>query len=182
MANPEGIIQRNLIKWARSAEKDWDGLWKLHSVPNGYKMGKPRKNKAGKWINPSAGIAKSEGLLSGVWDLCMPVRKIIFNDPSTCKMTFMPGCYLETKQGEYYCRYEVMQKKNPNQIIWGEAMELEGWQTLVYHDWTVAAGWLCNYLAYGVLTESEQEDAWQGFLRYRDAMALANERLHGRIY
>ncbi|MCP5016170.1 MAG: hypothetical protein GY938_13000 [Ketobacter sp.] len=167
MANPEGVIQRKLISW-RNGNTDWPDLWMLHSIPNGYKMGKPKQIK-GKWVNVSASIAKAEGLLSGVWDLCLPAVRNI--DGAWC-----PGMYLETKQSEYYTRYAVMQKKNPNQIIWGEAMEMQGWRTLVYYEWETAAEAIISYFCFDLLEPDELALARTGILKYNKCMSMVGER------
>ena len=61
-AQPEAAEQAKVIAWARANENNYPYLWMLHSSLNGLKR---TKNAQGK--------AKSQGMLSGVPDLFMPV-------------------------------------------------------------------------------------------------------------
>ena len=61
-AQPEAIEQAKVVAWARANENNYPYLWMLHSSLNGLKR---TKNAQGK--------AKSQGMLSGVPDLFMPV-------------------------------------------------------------------------------------------------------------
>ena len=61
-AQPEAIEQAKVIAWARSNENNYPYLWMLHSSLNGLKR---TRNAQGK--------AKSQGMLSGVPDLFLPV-------------------------------------------------------------------------------------------------------------
>lgn len=63
-AQPEAIEQERVIKWARDNENNYPFLWLLHSSLNGVKLS---KNQAGR--------AKTQGMLSGVPDLFLPVPK-----------------------------------------------------------------------------------------------------------
>ena len=61
-AQPEAIEQAKVIAWARANERNYPYLWMLHSSLNGLKRTKNAQVKA-----------KSQGMLSGVPDLFMPV-------------------------------------------------------------------------------------------------------------
>lgn len=74
-AQPEAIEQEKVIKWARDNENNYPFLWLLHSSLNGVKLS---KNQAGR--------AKTQGMLSGVPDLFLPVPKNGFH-----------GLYIEMK-------------------------------------------------------------------------------------
>lgn len=74
-AQPEAIEQERVIKWARDNENNYPFLWLLHSSLNGVKLS---KNQAGR--------AKTQGMLSGVPDLFLPVPKNGFH-----------GLYIEMK-------------------------------------------------------------------------------------
>lgn len=74
-AQPEAIEQEKVIKWARDNENNYPFLWLLHSSLNGVKLS---KNQAGR--------AKTQGMLSGVPDLFLPVPRNNFH-----------GLYIEMK-------------------------------------------------------------------------------------
>ena len=74
-AQPEAIEQEKVIKWARDNENNYPFLWLLHSSLNGVKLS---KNQAGR--------AKTQGMLSGVPDLFLPVPRKNFH-----------GLYIEMK-------------------------------------------------------------------------------------
>ena len=74
-AQPEAIEQERVIKWARDNENNYPFLWLLHSSLNGVKLS---KNQAGR--------AKTQGMLSGVPDLFLPVPRKNFH-----------GLYIEMK-------------------------------------------------------------------------------------
>ena len=61
-AQPEAAEQAKVIAWARKNERNYPGLWMLHSSLNGLKR---TKNAQGK--------AKQQGMLSGVPDLFLPI-------------------------------------------------------------------------------------------------------------
>ena len=66
-AQPEAIEQAAVVAWARNNERNYPFLWMLHSSLNGLKR---TKNAQGK--------AKSQGMLSGVPDLFLPVKNKYF--------------------------------------------------------------------------------------------------------
>jgi hypothetical protein len=75
---PEAAEQAKVIAWARANENNYPYLWMLHSSLNGLKR---TKNAQGK--------AKSQGMLSGVPDLFLPVKNNYFN-----------GLYIEMKSAK----------------------------------------------------------------------------------
>ena len=74
-AQPEAIEQAKVIAWARANENNYPYLWMLHCSLNGLKR---TKNAQGK--------AKSQGMLSGVPDLFLPVKN-----------NYFVGLYIEMK-------------------------------------------------------------------------------------
>lgn len=59
--HPEADEQAKVVAWARRNESAFPGLWLLHCSLNGVKLSKAQ-----------AGIAKGQGMLSGVPDLFLP--------------------------------------------------------------------------------------------------------------
>lgn len=77
-AQPEQIEQAKVIAWARANERNYSYLWMLHSSLNGLKRTKNAQDKA-----------KAQGMLSGVPDLLLPVKKADFS-----------GLYIEMKSAK----------------------------------------------------------------------------------
>lgn len=76
--HPEADEQAKVVAWARRNESAFPGLWLLHCSLNGVKLSKAQ-----------AGMAKGQGMLSGVPDLFLPYPAGKF-----C------GLYIEMKYGK----------------------------------------------------------------------------------
>lgn len=110
--------QAALIAFARNPAvvKQYPGIDLLHSSLNGVKLSKAQ-----------AGKAKASGMLAGVYDLCLPVRRGPY-----------VGMYLEMKYGR--------NKLTPEQEWYGQRLREEGWYTAVCYNWLQARDEIIKYL------------------------------------
>lgn len=114
-AQPEAIEQERVIKWARDNENNYPFLWLLHSSLNGVKLS---KNQAGR--------AKTQGMLSGVPDLFLPVPKNGFH-----------GLFIEMKSGKG--------RLSTNQTCFLSKVELLGYKIAVCYSANEAIKTIENY-------------------------------------
>ena len=114
-AQPEAIEQERVIKWARDNENNYPFLWLLHSSLNGVKLS---KNQAGR--------AKTQGMLSGVPDLFLPVPKNGFH-----------GLFIEMKSEKG--------RLTDNQHCFFSKVELLGYKTAVCYSANEAIKTIENY-------------------------------------
>ena len=103
-AQPEAIEQAKVIAWARANENNYPYLWMLHSSLNGVKMTKAQ-----------AGRAIAQGMLSGVPDLFLPVRRGGY-----------AGLYIEMKWGK--------NTTTPNQKTYKADVESQGFLAKVCYS------------------------------------------------
>ena len=103
-AQPEAIEQAKVIAWARANERNYPYLWMLHSSLNGVKMTKAQ-----------AGRAIAQGMLSGVPDLFLPVRRGGY-----------AGLYIEMKWGK--------NTTTPNQKTYKADVESQGFLAKVCYS------------------------------------------------
>lgn len=114
-AQPEAIEQERVIKWARDNENNYPFLWLLHSSLNGVKLS---KNQAGR--------AKTQGMLSGVPDLFLPVPKNGFH-----------GLFIEMKSEKG--------RLSTNQTCFLSKVELLGYKIAVCYSANEAIKTIENY-------------------------------------
>jgi len=114
-AQPEAIEQERVIKWARDNENNYPFLWLLHSSLNGVKLS---KNQAGR--------AKTQGMLSGVPDLFLPVPKNGYH-----------GLFIEMKSEKG--------RLSTNQTCFLSKVELLGYKTAVCYSANEAIKTIENY-------------------------------------
>lgn len=114
-AQPEAIEQERVIKWARDNENNYPFLWLLHSSLNGVKLS---KNQAGR--------AKTQGMLSGVPDLFLPVPKNGYH-----------GLFIEMKSGKG--------RLSTNQTCFLSKVELLGYKIAVCYSANEAIKTIENY-------------------------------------
>lgn len=112
----EGEEQRSLFLWAEMAAGKYPVLKLLFHVPN--------EGKRSQWTGARM---RSEGLKSGVPDLCLPVARSGYH-----------GLYIELKAGK--------NKPTDNQLAWLEALEAQGYKTAVCYGWEAAKNVIEAYL------------------------------------
>ena len=115
----EGEEQRSLFVWAMIAARKYPALNLLFHIPN--------EGKRSQWTGARM---RSEGLKSGVPDLCLPVSRSGYH-----------GLYIELKAGK--------NKPTANQLAWLEALEAQGYKTAVCYGWEAAKTVIENYLKAG---------------------------------
>ena len=103
-AQPEAIEQAKVIAWARANERNYPYLQLLHCSLNGVKMTKAQ-----------AGRAIAQGMLSGVPDLFLPVRRGGY-----------AGLYIEMKWGK--------NTTTPNQKTYKADVESQGFLAKVCYS------------------------------------------------
>ncbi len=104
MLNPKQLNRPKVIAWARANENNYPYLWMLHSSLNGVKMTKAQ-----------AGRAIAQGMLSGVPDLFLPVRRGGY-----------AGLYIEMKWGK--------NTTTPNQKTYKADVESQGFLAKVCYS------------------------------------------------
>lgn len=107
-----------VIEWARlpSNIARYPGLELLHSSLNGVKLSKAQ-----------AGKAKAAGMLAGVYDLWLPVRRGPFT-----------GMIIEMKYGR--------NKLTEQQEWFGGLMREQGWRVETVYDWLTARNLIIEFL------------------------------------
>lgn len=115
----ESVEQQALFRWAAFAAGKYPELRLLYHVPN--------EGKRSQWTGARM---RSEGLKSGVPDLCLPVARSGYH-----------GLYIELKAGK--------NKPTANQLAWLEALEAQGYKTAVCYGWEAAKTVIENYLKAG---------------------------------
>ena len=108
--------QAALFEWAAWHSERVPALQLMFAIPNGGKRDKV-----------TAARMKTEGVKSGVPDICLPVARRGFH-----------GFYIELKVGA--------NKPSKEQLRWLEALTLEGYMTDVSYGWTEAAHKIIRYL------------------------------------
>ena len=115
----ESEEQRSLFDWATIAAGKYPALNLLFHIPN--------EGKRSQWTGARM---RSEGLKSGVPDLCLPVARSGYH-----------GLYIELKAGK--------NKPTANQLAWLEALEAQGYKTAVCYGWEAAKNVIEAYLKSG---------------------------------
>lgn len=119
----ESEEQRSLFVWATIAAGKYPALNLLFHIPN--------EGKRSQWTGARM---RSEGLKSGVPDLCLPVARSGYH-----------GLYIEMKAGK--------NRPTDNQLAWLEALEAQGYKTAVCYGWEAAKNVIEAYLK----SEEEKE-------------------------
>lgn len=114
----EAAHQEALVSWARLPLNiaRYPGLELLHSSLNGVKLSKAQ-----------AGKAKAAGMLAGVYDLWLPVRRGPF-----------AGMIIEMKYGR--------NKLTEQQEWFGGLMREQGWRVETAYDWLTARNLIIEFL------------------------------------
>jgi len=112
----ESEEQKSLFVWATIAARKYPALNLLFHIPN--------EGKRSQWTGARM---RSEGLKSGVPDLCLPVARSGYH-----------GLYIELKAGK--------NKPTANQLAWLEALEAQGYKTAVCYGWEAAKNVIEAYL------------------------------------
>ena len=115
----ESEEQRSLFDWATIAARKYPALNLLFHIQN--------EGKRSQWTGARM---RSEGLKSGVPDLCLPVARSGYH-----------GLYIELKAGK--------NKPTANQLAWLEALEAQGYKTAVCYGWEAAKNVIEAYLKSG---------------------------------
>lgn len=115
----ESEEQRCLFDWATIVAGKYPALNLLFHIPN--------EGKRSQWTGARM---RSEGLKSGVPDLCLPVARSGYH-----------GLYIELKAGK--------NKPTANQLVWLEALEAQGYKTAVCYGWEAAKTVIEAYLKSG---------------------------------
>jgi hypothetical protein len=123
-------MQCALIQYCRqpSVIRAYPGIDLLFSSLNGVHLGKAQ-----------AGKAKAAGMLAGVYDLMLPVRKGVY-----------VGLVLEMKWQK--------NQLSPEQEWFGERMREQGWRTETCWDWVTARNCIINYLTQDDLAAATQRE------------------------
>ena len=115
----EGEEQRSLFVWATIAAGKYPALNLLFHFP--------KEGKRSQWTRARK---RSEGLKSGVPDLCLRVARSGYH-----------GLYIELNAGK--------NKPTANQLAWLEALETQGYKTAVSYGWEAAKNVIEAYLKSG---------------------------------
>ena len=124
----ESLHQQEVIKWRNTFVQKYPELALLHSSLNGVHF--PRK---GKKISMQAIRAKREGMLAGVWDLFLPVKR----NGGWAKIPHS-GLYIEMKS--------KTGRLTPTQKTFQLLVEAQDFKCVICRSWIEARDELVAYL------------------------------------
>ena len=114
--NNEELEQTWLIQWATMLSSQHKELALLHHIPNGGLRSKSEAKRL-----------KAAGVKAGVPDLCLPVARQGYH-----------GLYIELKAGKG--------KATASQKQWLDALNAQGYKSVICYGWIEGAKELANYL------------------------------------
>jgi hypothetical protein len=118
--------QAALFQWAAYNQPQYPQLALLFAIPNGAGLNH-QVSKNGRRYSPEAAKLKTEGLKSGVPDVCLP-----------CARGSYHGLYIELKYGR--------NTPSPQQRAWHTALREQGYRVDICYGWEPAAQTILDYL------------------------------------